>query len=138
MDSPTTPSSVDGLNNAAHALFEGLKKKPQHKKVRKASARTTMSAGVLTEDRVAIEFTKACAERFRYCHHASAWFEWTGSIWIQNETGVVREIIRELTRALSVGEAPKDLSRVNKASFYSGVDKIAQGDTSFAVTSAYW
>ena len=97
-----------------------------------------MTSDVVTEDRVATEFAQACADRFRYCHHTGVWFEWTGKLWNRNESGVVRELIRELTRALSVGEEPKDLARVNKASFYSGVDKIAQGDKAFAVTSKHW
>jgi len=138
MDSPDTPSSDDGLNETAHALFEGLKQKLKQKAQRNPSARNAMMPDVLTEDKVAMEFAQACADRFRYCHHTAAWFEWTGSIWIQNETEVVREIIRELTRALSLGQQPKVLASVNKASFYSGVVKIAQGDEAFAVTSKHW
>jgi hypothetical protein len=101
-------------------------------------ARATVTDDLVTEDSVASEFTLQHAGQLRYCHHAGRWYEWTGNVWRVNETGIVLQQIRELTRAMSAGAEAKVRTNVNKVGFASGAERFCKSDPKFAVTSAHW
>jgi putative DNA primase/helicase len=101
-------------------------------------ARATVTDDLVTEDSVASAFTLQHAGELRYCHHAGRWYEWTGNVWRMNETGIVLQQIRELTRAVSAGAEAKVRTNVNKVSFASGAERFSKHDPKFAVTSKHW
>ena len=101
-------------------------------------ARETVTDDLVTEDSVASAFTLQNAGELRYCHHTGRWFEWTGNVWRMNETGVVLQRTRELTRAMSAGATDKVRANVNKVSFASGAERFCKSDPKFAVTSEHW
>ena len=57
---------------------------------------------LVTEDQAAIEFARRHAGHLRFCHDAGAWYEWNGSIWRQNRTGLAFQFARQLARDLAV------------------------------------
>jgi putative DNA primase/helicase len=136
--------SIDLLSLSAGLIREFLAKRgfkpsasspPRSKGSR---ARQTAIGDLVTEDSVALAFTLQRAGELRYCHHAGRWFEWTGNVWRMNETGVVLQRIRELTRSTSAGATEKVQTSVNKVSFASGAERFCKSDPKFAVTSAHW
>ena len=104
----------------------------------KRKAWEASSADLVTEDSVASVFTLKNAGELRYCHDSGRWFEWTGTLWRMNGTGVVLHRIRELTRELSAGEKDKVRVQSNKVSFSSGAERFCKADPKLAVTSAHW
>ncbi|WP_426954126.1 phage/plasmid primase, P4 family [Muricoccus radiodurans] len=93
----------------------------------------------ITEDSVAAAFARKLADTLRYCHHAGRWYRWSGSIWQREETRLAFSWARHLARRMAAAtENPKVMVAAGKASFASGVERLAQADRTFAVTSATW
>ena len=103
------------------------------------SADLTNDDGIITEDAVALAFTNAHRDDLRFCHHAGAWYRWNGSIWQREETKLAFSWARATARKLAKqsGDA-KAISTAGKAAFAAGVERFAQADRAFAVTSARW
>lgn len=93
---------------------------------------------IITEDSAACEFAELYRNSLRYCHDTGAWFEWTGSVWRPNRTGMAYQWARELARKMSISEPDKVRYVVNKTSFASGVERFARSDPAFAVTAEVW
>jgi D5 N terminal like len=91
----------------------------------------------LMEDGIALAFTAQHQAALRYCHHTGAWFQWNGSIWRREETKIAfnwaRQVCREI--AIDAGKAKATLSRASTA---AAVERFAQADRAFAVTSEIW
>src|SRR5687767_1195419 len=93
---------------------------------------------IVTEDGAALEFADLYRGRLLYCHSTGAWFEWAGSIWQKNETGLAFQYARELARTLSKTEKDRVRYVVSKVSFAGGVERFARSDPVFAVTIDTW
>jgi putative DNA primase/helicase len=93
---------------------------------------------VITQDGVARLFASRHAGRLRFCHHTGAWFAWTGTHWRKDETDLAFQFARELGREASADANPKELKEARKVTFAAGVERFAQGDKAFAVTSEAW
>jgi len=113
----------------------------------KASAKPKPAASVrdldgfeLHEDGVALAFAARFKDELRYCHHTGAWFQWTGGLWRREETKLAfswaRQVCRQLARESDVeGKVRAVLARAATA---AAVERFAQSDRAFAVTSAIW
>ncbi len=93
---------------------------------------------LVTEDEAAIRFAERYRGKLRYCHDHGAWFEWSGSIWKRNGTGLAFHFARELARQLVDGEQAKVRVQGSKAAFAGAVERFARADPVFAVTSEIW
>jgi putative DNA primase/helicase len=93
---------------------------------------------IITEDSAALDFAALYRDRLLYCHDTGAWYEWDGSIWRQNRTGLAFQWARELARRLSADGDKKVRALVNKTSFAGGVERFARCDPTFAVTVERW
>jgi putative DNA primase/helicase len=95
--------------------------------------------GLITEGNVARAFAVAHRNRLRYCHTTGAWFEWTGTHWKQETTKLAYRWAHEKAKALANDTADvRAILAAGKAAFAAGVERIAQSDRSFAVTSESW
>ena len=95
--------------------------------------------GHFTQDAVALAFAEIHAEDLRYCHHAGAWYEWTGVRWQRDERkrafNFSRELAREKSRGLATAAEVKEARRM---AFARGVELGASSDPRLAVTSEQW
>lgn len=109
---PKSPASDQAVSNAAHDLG-------------------------LTEDGVAQSFAARYRDRLRYCHHTGAWFQWDGNVWRQEETHLAFCWARQLARECR--ELAKSTDKgASKAAFAAAIERFAQSDRAFAVTSETW
>jgi putative DNA primase/helicase len=94
----------------------------------------------LTEDGIALAFTAQHEGTLRFDHHAGAWFLWTGQAWRKEETKLAfawaREVCRKLARDAKVDDRLRTM--VAKAATAAAVERFAQSDRAFAVTSEIW
>ena len=96
-------------------------------------------AGFVTEDSVALAFTRAHRDDLRFDHHAGAWYRWTGAAWKKEETKLAFSWARHTARRFAKESGnDKAISAAGKAAFASGVERFAQADRAFAVTSEAW
>ena len=102
------------------------------------TAKERRSNDIVTEDGAAQQFAELYGDRLRFCHDAGAWFEWSGTVWRQNKTGVAFQWARELARRLSDSESAKVRYVTSKTSFAAGVERFARTDPAFAVTIDAW
>jgi len=93
---------------------------------------------LVTEDEAAIRFAERYRGKLRYCHDHGAWFEWSGSIWKRNGTGLAFHFARELARQLVDGEEAKVRVQGSKAAFAGAVERFARADPTLAVTAEAW
>lgn len=104
-----------------------------------ASADTAGEDRVISEGNVAAAFARLLNDRLRYCHHAGAWYRWNGAIWQKEETKLAYRWAHQLACKRAKGSGNfKAILQAGKASFAAGVERIAQSDRVFAVTSAVW
>ncbi len=93
----------------------------------------------ITEGATAEQFADAHNGMLRYCHDLGSWFQWDGTRWKREQTKLAyrwaHDLAKRLSRATRNAKAIKDAS---KASFAGGVERIAQSDRAFAVTSEIW
>ncbi len=87
-----------------------------------------------TEDGIARAFTDKYKDELRYCHHSGSWFRWDGQRWLKEETHLAfywtRILCRDLNRACT--------EKLAKAATAAAVERFAQADRVFAVTSGIW
>jgi putative DNA primase/helicase len=104
------------------------------------SAAQVIDNGTLTQDGMARIFAQRYDGRLRFCHHAGAWYVWTGSHWQKDEKAVAFQFVRELGREFT--DAPTalktEVKEVRRVTFAGGVERFAQSDPAFAVTSDDW
>jgi putative DNA primase/helicase len=93
---------------------------------------------VVTEDSAALEFAEIYRGKLLYDHDEGCWFEWAGSHWRRESTGLALEWARQLARCLSEDQKAKGRYAVRKTSFARGVERFARGDRAFAVQSGHW
>jgi putative DNA primase/helicase len=94
----------------------------------------------LTEDGIALAFTAHHHELLRYCHDAGSWFHWTGAIWRRERTKLAfswaRQVARQMIR--EDGADADDRAKFSRAAVAAAVERFAQSDRAFAVTSETW
>ena len=87
-----------------------------------------------TEDGIAQAFADKYQDNLRYCHHTGSWFRWDGQRWFKEETRLAFDWTRILCRDLNRGRTEK----LAKAATAAAVERFAQADRVFAVTSRIW
>ncbi|WP_254073239.1 phage/plasmid primase, P4 family, partial [Acidisphaera sp. S103] len=110
-------------------------------KPKPAPAPTTSLEGFdLTEDGIALAFTKEHQDALRYDHSIGKWFQWTGKSWRQDETKVAfswsRRTCRQIAREANAEDG--ELRTIARAATAAAVERFAQSDPLLAVTSAIW
>ncbi len=98
------------------------------------AARTDLAVFDRTEDGIALAFTETHRNDLRFCHHAGKWYVWTGTRWQKEETKLAFNWARKTCRDLNTVSDPK----LAKASTAAAVERFAQAERAFAVTSAIW
>ena len=88
----------------------------------------------LTEDFLALSFARIHSSRLKYCHHRGSWYQWDGTRWKREETRLAFDWARSLCRSLNVERK----TNIAKSATASSVEKFAQADRRFAVTSEIW
>ena len=87
----------------------------------------------VSEDAIALAFTREFGTSMRYDHHAGRWFQWASTHWRRLDVPVALHYARELGRRLGSGK-----KAICKASVARGAEVFAQADPSHAVTSDIW
>ena len=99
--------------------------------------RKKTAARVIAEAEAADAFVAAHKDRLRFDHTSGKWFLWDGARWKREETKLAFHwasvLARRLASSLGGGGA-----QAGKASFASGVERLAQADRAFAVTHEVW
>lgn len=116
------------------------------KQIDKARTRTKKNAGwkgnnepssfneMASEDSIALAFADAHKGQLLFCHHTGKWFRWDGCRWKKEETKLGFDWARQMCRQMD--HSKKRL--FSKASVSAGVERFAQADRAFAVTSEIW
>lgn len=113
---------------------------PKERKAKPAGNPRDLDGFDLTEDGVALAFLNRFKDLLRYCYHTGAWYQWNGSIWRREETKLAfswaRLVCREIARE---GDAEDKLkATLARAATAAAVERFAQSDRAFAVTSEIW
>jgi putative DNA primase/helicase len=111
------------------------------KKKSSANAQASDLSGFdLNEDGIAQAFTAKHRGLLRFDHHAGSWFHWNGQAWRREETKLAfswaRQVCRQLAR--ESGADDKERKALAKAATAAAVERFAQADRVFAVTSETW
>jgi putative DNA primase/helicase len=93
---------------------------------------------LITEDAAALVFTVRRSDQLRFDHDAGRWFVWTGKYWRLERTKLAFAWARDLARELAQAKAAKARVVCGKTSFAAGVERFAQADRAFAMTSELW
>jgi len=97
------------------------------------------TAGLLTQDLVALVVAERGDGEMRYCHDSGGWFMWDGVSWKADRLKWGFHTCREISRLMSKEEREKKAIRaMRSAGFFSAVERIAATDPRLAVTSAHW
>jgi putative DNA primase/helicase len=134
--------SIEAAIKACHKIYEGPKRKQTngiqvstHPKITEEE----IDGFPLTEDGIALAFAERFKNELRYCHHTGAWFHWQGNWWKKEETKLAFNWSRNVCRDL--GGASKNVkvkAAISKAATAAAVERFAQADRAFAVTSEIW
>jgi putative DNA primase/helicase len=90
---------------------------------------------LITEDAVALAYSRRYNGVRLYDHNRGRWYTWTGSYWRMDDTEIVHSECREIIRSMVVDEEDKVRATAGKASFTSAVERLCRSDRCFAVTS---
>jgi putative DNA primase/helicase len=107
-------------------------------KAERAAKAAVKPGAIVTEDSAALEFARRHVGQLLFDHDAGRWLRWTGSHWRIETTKIAFDWARALARELSANETPKARLHLSKVSFATGVERFAQADRAFAVTSDGW
>lgn len=85
--------------------------------------------GDVSEDQIALAFTRRFREQLRFNWSTGKWLQWEGTRWQSNETKLAFHYAREMSREASDGA--KSFCR---ASVANGVEAFARADPALAIT----
>ncbi len=92
----------------------------------------------MSEDGVALAFTKQYGDKMRFDHDQGRWFEWSGDRWKPDNTHLAYSYCRRIARELSHKLRDDLRPPFRKAAFAAGVERMARADRAHAVTSEGW
>jgi putative DNA primase/helicase len=93
----------------------------------------------LNEDGITGVFAKRFSGQLKFDHHRGCWYQWDGAHWRLEETRLAFDWVRATCRELRLKSAADPAARaLAKASTAEAVERMAQRDRAFAVTSAVW
>jgi putative DNA primase/helicase len=137
------PPPADDVPEGDPQREEKPREQPEPKKARKAKPAANprdLDGFDLTEDGVALAFVHRFKDQLRYCHHTGAWFQWNGSTWRREETKLAfswaRQTCRERAREAKADDKIRAI--LARAATAAAVERFAQSDRAFAVTSETW
>lgn len=87
----------------------------------------------VSEDAIALEFTRQNAGTLRFDHNAGKWYQWQFTHWSATDVPVAFHFAREIGRRLGAGK-----KSTCKASVAGGAERFARADPAHAVTSNVW
>lgn len=87
----------------------------------------------VSEDAIALAFTREFGTSMRYDHHAGRWFQWSSTHWRRLDVPAALHYAREIGRRLGSGK-----KAICKAAVARGAESFAQADPQHAVTSEIW
>jgi putative DNA primase/helicase len=87
----------------------------------------------VSEDSIALAFTREHGATMRFDHDAGKWFQWSMTHWRSLAIPAAFHYAREIGRRLGSGK-----KQVCKASVAGGAERFARADPNHAVTSAVW
>jgi P4 family phage/plasmid primase-like protien len=115
-------------------ILAGIYGKESAKRDQAAEA---LEGAALTEDGIALAFAAQYGDRLRYCHDEGKWYLWDGAIWRREGTRRAFDWARAVCREM----AKKGLEQsktLGKAVTAAAVERFAQADRAFAVTTETW
>lgn len=92
----------------------------------------------VSQDAVARIFQEQHGQDWRYDHRRAAWFQWSGSIWEQNDTDLVLHLLREIAREVSEGVGKSQMRAARTAGFAAGAEKLARAHPELALKGDEW
>lgn len=92
----------------------------------------------ITEDGVARAFTDWHGDTLKFDHDVGSWYEWQGDHWKVETTGRAYNYCRELARDASEDLDQNQQEKLRRASFASGVEKMARCDPSHMARQDNW
>lgn len=95
---------------------------------RRARHETLLANAARSEDAMALAFVALHGQQHRYVAPWHRWLKWDGKRWIEDSTGHVFALIRNLVRDV-VGGTPKE-RKVASAAYIAGVERLARCDQS--------
>ena len=120
---PFTVGATPRLNGALNAV---------------KGAAERLSAGVVSEDSVALEFVARHGDVVRFDHTMKAWFVWDGVRWRRDGTGLAFSWARDLSRELTLAETAGTRKTAGRAAFCRGVEDHASRDQLVSIMSDAW
>jgi putative DNA primase/helicase len=87
----------------------------------------------VSEDQIALAFTRDYADTMKFDHDIGAWFQWSRSYWQKLSVPVAFDYCRISARRMSAGKAV-----LCKSSTAAGAERFARADPAHAVTATYW
>jgi putative DNA primase/helicase len=87
----------------------------------------------VSEDAIALAFTREFGGTMRYDHHAGRWYQWSSTHWRRLDVPAALHYAREIGRRLGSGK-----KAICKASVARGAEVFAQADPMHATLSDQW
>lgn len=87
----------------------------------------------VSEDAIALAFTREFGNTMRYDHHAGRWYQWNFTHWQKLDVPAALHFAREIGRRIGSGK-----KTICKASVARGAEIFAQADPAHRVTSEIW
>jgi len=96
----------------------------------------------LSDDALALEFSKAYASELRYVALWGAWLIWIGSRWRREETlkafDLARALCRNISASLTNPKAARLATAIASAKTVAAVERLAKTDRRHAMTADQW
>ncbi|SFG41272.1 phage/plasmid primase, P4 family, C-terminal domain-containing protein [Palleronia marisminoris] len=96
-------------------------------------------APALSDDAIAAEFVSVHGQNWKHVAAWGAWYRWSGTVWERDETGLVREMVRQVCRsAAQQADKPAEARHIASDRKMSAVLRVAAADPGIAVAPSRW
>lgn len=105
----------------------------------RGEAPSASSAPELSDDAVAADFVAGHGQDWRSVPAWGLWYRWCGDVWRRDETGMVRELVRQVCRAAArQASTAAEALRTASDKKMSAVVRVAATDPRIAVAPSQW